>query len=274
MKEKIREQVNGLPPSTRNFVKIIALIVGIILLYALLPVKMISPGYRGIIVTMGSVSPRIMDEGMNFKIPLVQSIVEISVRVSRTEVDSSAASKDLQEIGTHVVVNYHLDPTAVNRLYQNVGLSFESNIIIPAVYESVKFATAQFTASDLIVKRDSVSHMIKENLKEKLLKYHIILDEINIKNFNFSKTFSESIELKQKAEQDALKATNDLVRIKVEAEQKIAEARADAEALRLKSLQITPLMIQLEALKKWDGKFPVYMMGNTLPFINIPGVHQ
>jgi len=75
---------------------------------------------------------------------------------------------------------------------------------------------------------------------------------------------------KLEAEQLALKAERDLQRIKIEAEQQIATAKAEAETLRLKNGSVTPLMIQLNAIDKWDGKLPQYMLGNnSLPFVNI-----
>ena len=248
----------------------VVLILGIILLFAVLPFKLITAGHRGVVSNMGSVSDRVMGEGLNFKVPFVQTIYEMDVRVKNLEVNSEAASKDLQEIKTHIVINYHLDAAVVNKLYQHVGYGYEQKVIVPAVFESLKHATAQFTASDLIVRRDVVSVAIKDNLREKLAKYYIVLDEVNIKDFNFSKTFSESIELKQKAEQDALKAKNDLDRVRIEADQKIAEARAEAESIRLRSQQITPMMVQMEAIKKWDGVLPNYMLGGgAVPFIDL-----
>ncbi|EMY76733.1 hypothetical protein LEP1GSC060_3196 [Leptospira weilii serovar Ranarum str. ICFT] len=84
---------------------------------------------------------------------------------------------------------------------------------------------------------------------------------------NFAESFSESIELKQKAEQDALRAKNELERVKIEAEQQVVNARAEAETLRLKSQQITPMMVEMERIKKWDGKYPDTYLGggaNTL----------
>ncbi|KON78598.1 SPFH domain/Band 7 protein [Leptospira kirschneri serovar Mozdok] len=87
---------------------------------------------------------------------------------------------------------------------------------------------------------------IHDLLNMKLSKFYILVDEVPMKVFEFSKTFSESIELKQKAEQDALRAKNELERVKIEAEQQIVNARAEAKTLRLKSQQITPMMVEME----------------------------
>ena len=107
-------------------------------------------------------------------------------------------------------------------------------------------------------------------METRLEKYNIIIDDFSIKDFQFSATFAKAIESKQEAEQLALKAERDLQRIKIEAEQQIATAKAEAETLRLKNISVSPLMIQLNAIDKWDGKLPQYMLGgNSLPFINI-----
>ena len=151
-----------------------------------------------------------------------------------------------------------------------MGIDYEDKVIDPAVQKIVKSITAKYTAAELITLREEVSIGIKNGLDARLQKYFIIIDDFSIKDFEFSQTFARAIESKQEAEQLALKAERDLQRIKIEAEQQIATARAEAETLRLKNVSVSPLMIQLNAIDKWDGKLPQYMIGNgTLPFINI-----
>lgn len=242
-------------------------IVGFILFLILNPVTCVSTGHRAVVTNFGSVSDRILGEGINLVIPIIQSTKSIDVRVQKVETDSAAPSSDLQEIHTKITLTYHLSPNQVNKLYQEVGMDYEETIINPAILETMKHVTAQFTASDLVTKRETVSKEIHELMKAKLGKFFILVDEVSMKNFEFSKTFSESIELKQKAEQDALRAKNELEKVKVEAEQQIVNARAEAETLRLKSQQITPMMVEMERIKKWDGKYPDTYLGggsNTL----------
>ncbi|PJZ51589.1 prohibitin family protein [Leptospira adleri] len=228
----------------------------VILVLIFNPIKCVSTGHRGVVTNLGSVSDRILGEGINLITPFFQSVTSIDVRVQKVEANSAAPSSDLQEIHTKITLTYHLSPNQVNKLYQEVGMDFEETIIVPAILETMKHVTAQFTASDLVTKRETVSKEIHELLRTKLGKFYILVDEVSMKDFEFSKTFSESIELKQKAEQDALRAKNELEKVKVEAEQQIAQARAEAEALRLKSQQITPMMVEMERIKKWDGKYP------------------
>jgi regulator of protease activity HflC (stomatin/prohibitin superfamily) len=187
------------------------------------------------------------------------------------ETDADSASKDLQSVNTTVALNYHVNPLEVNRLFQEVGDDYEYSIISPAIQESVKAATAKFTAEELITKRSDVNDVIWENIEQRLEGNHIILDDLSILNFSFSDEFNAAIESKQTAEQNALRAANDLRRIELEAQQTIVQAQAEAESIRIQSdaLQSQPELIQLEAVRKWDGVLPYYIGSGNLPFLNI-----
>lgn len=235
----------------------------------------IEAGHRGVVLQLGAVQPGVMDEGLHFKVPFVQTVIPIEVRVQKSETSQTSASKDLQTVATTIAVNHHLDGNNVNKLYQQVGLDYSSRIVDPAIAEALKAVTAQYTAEELISKRSEVSAKVKEALKQKLSVYHIVLDEINIREFKFSDEFDRAIESKQVAEQQALKSKLDLERIKIEKEQEITKAQAQAEALRLQKQEVTPELIelrkieaQMEAIRKWDGKMP-NVTGGATPFISV-----
>lgn len=129
----------------------------------------------------------------------------------------------------------------------------------------------------MVTKRDAVATEIKDRLDSKLRPYGIIVDQLNTTNFEFSTEFNAAIEAKQIAEQQALKAQRDLERIKIEAEQKIAQAQAEAESLRLQRTEITPELIQKQMVEKWDGHYPQTMVvtgGSAMPIINLPAPEQ
>lgn len=259
--------------------KILPILLIIALIAALIVFKayvIIEPGHRGVVVQLGAVQPTVLNEGFHFKVPFVQEIIPVEVRVQKAQSEETTSSKDLQVVNTIIAVNYRLDPNNVNILYQEVGLSYKEKIVDPAIGESLKAVTAQYTAEELISKRSEVSHKVKETLSEKLATYFMLLDEINITEFKFSPEFNQAIEQKQIAEQQALKANLDLQRIEIEAQQKIEQAKAEAEALKLQKDQITPELIelrrieaQLEAIKKWDGKLPSVTGTGAIPFLNI-----
>ncbi len=251
----------------KNLVGIVILVVALIAL--LKSFQTIGAGERGVVFSIfGGVQELVLDEGLRFKIPFVEDIIPMDVKIQKSETDASASSKDLQMVRSTIAVNYHISPAAANKVYQEVGLSFKSRIIDPAVQESMKAGTAQFTAEELITKRAAVSVQIKDMLATRLLTHNIIVDEFNIVDFSFSAVFNEAIEAKQTAEQSALKAERDLERVKIEAEQQITSARAEAEGQRLQRETITTQLLQLRAIEKWDGHLPQVTSGAT-PFIDL-----
>ncbi|WP_066067130.1 prohibitin family protein [Neobacillus soli] len=254
------------------------LIAIVILVVVFFSTTTVASGNRGVLLQLGAVKPTIFTEGFHFKIPFIQTVQLMEVRVQKEESSQTAASKDLQIVTTKVAVNYSVDPEAVNKIYQEIGLDYRSRIVEPAIAESLKAITAQYTAEELISKRPEVSAQVKDMLGKKLTKYYMILEDINIKEFAFSDEFNKAIESKQTAEQNALRAKRDLDRVKIEAEQKIAQARAEAEALRLKKQEVTEELIQLKqievqekALEKWDGHLPS-VTGGATPFIDLNGL--
>lgn len=154
-------------------------------------------------------------------------------------------------------------------VYKNIGMDYESVIIIPAVQECVKAVTARFTAEELITNRQNVSDLMSEQLKDKIGSYGIDVQIFNIISFDFTDEYNAAVEAKQTAQQNALKAEQDLQRVKVEAEQTVAEAQAEAEAYRLKSEQITPEVLLMSYIDKWDGKLPTVAGENGSMLIDI-----
>lgn len=229
----------------------------------------IGPGQKGVVFSrISGIKDLTLSEGLHFKIPYFEVIIPIDVRIQKVETDAIAASKDLQTVTSRVAVNYHLDPDKVNVIYQTIGLDFRRRIIDPAIHESVKAATAQFTAESLVSKREQVKEIIKENLRKRLATSNIIVDEFSIIDFSFSKEFDRAIEAKQTAEQNALRQEWERKRIEIEADQKLISARAEAEAQRIQAKTISAKIVQLRAIEKWDGKLPT-VTGGATPFIDI-----
>lgn len=248
----------------------IRLVVGAVLVLIVLVKSFgtVGAGEQGVVLRFSAVQDRVLDEGMYFIIPFVEDVILMDVRIQKFETRAAASSKDLQMVSSAIALNYHVDATAVNQVYQSFRLAYRQTIIDPAVQESVKAATAQFTAEELITRRPEVSAQIREILTSRLREYNIVVDQFSITELNFSDLFIQSIEAKQVAEQAAQKAENDLTRIKVEAEQTIAAAKAEAESQRLQSITITANILQLRAIEKWNGVLPQVTSGAT-PFIDL-----
>ncbi|MFZ6014763.1 MAG: prohibitin family protein [Patescibacteria group bacterium] len=242
---------------------IVLIFIALILVFG--SVGTVGAGERGVLLQFGAVTGKVFNEGLFFKIPLVQRVVRLDVKVQKSEVAADASSKDLQMVNSRVALNYKINPEKVADLYQSVGKNYEGRLIDPSLQESVKAATAKFTAEELITKRSEVREEIKRNLKEKMEPHGILVDEFNIVDFSFSAAFNHAIEEKVTAEQEALAAKNKLEQVKFEAEQKIAEAKGRAEAIRIESeaLKTNDKILQMRFIEAWDGKLPLVTGGSA-----------
>ena len=255
--------------------KKILIVLGIIAVLGIIFISqtftIVGAGERGVVLNWGAVSNTILEEGFHILMPVMQKVKIVNIQTQKEELDVEAYFKDIQTVTTTIALNYHVMPDTVNKLWQELGEYYIYTIVDPAIQESVKAATAQFTAQELIEKRPELKQLIKEKLAERLNGKYIHVDEFSIVNFRFSQSYEIAVEEKQVAQQEALKAENDLVRIKVEAEQQVAKAKAEAESIRIQAeaLRQNNDLIDLKAVEKWNGVLPSYMMGDTMPFINI-----
>ena len=260
-----------------NEIKLVVKVVGAITLFILLLVTLfgtfgnIDAGHRGVLLTFGAVSDDIKPEGLYTKVPFVQSVKEIDIRIQKEQVEASAASKDLQTVHSLVAVNYRLSSERVNLVWQQVGKDYKITIIDPAIQEVFKANTAKHSAEELIKNRESIREAIKGDLKERLLPYYIIVEEFNIVNFDFSPSFNAAIEAKQVAEQQALMASRILDRITIEKEQQIKAAEGKAQAIKIEAeaLKTNPQVAEIRWIEKWNGQVPQYW-GFASPFVGLP----
>lgn len=218
---------------------------------------------------VGTVQP-----GLYFQLPLVESVTSMDVQTQKDQTDATAASNDLQDVTATVAVNYHVEPVDAQTIFANIGANYADRIIAPAIQESIKSVTANYTAEELITKREEVRSKILDLLATKLQVYGIKTDSLNIINFNFSAQFNTAIEAKVTAEQNALAAQNKLKQVQFEADQTVATAKAQAEAIQIQAQAIQQQggtnYVQLQAVNKWDGKLPTQMIpGSAVPFLNL-----
>ncbi len=240
----------------------IIVLIFIIVVLGLTCFTTVKSGHTGVVTTFGKVSDGVLAEGLHVKIPFVQRVIQIDNRVKKAEALCSSASKDLQTVESTIAVNYKIMNSSSSSLYKNIGTDYESIIITPAIQECVKAVSAQFTAEELVSSRQNVSDLMSEQLKSKVNSYGIEIQNFNIISFDFTAEYNQAIEAKQTAQQEALKAEQDLLRIEVEAEQTITAAQAEAEAYRLKSQELTPEILLMNYIEKWDGKLPTVASGD------------
>jgi len=267
------------PPAQEFFMRLASHVSPVIVFCALLAgCTTIQPGTRGVQVYFGDLQQEVLEPG--FYTSVLTRIVPVSVQVQATEARAEATTNDLQNVSTEVTLNWSRDPTLVRMQYEKYPV-IEGRIIAPAVQESVKSVTAQYTATDLVQKRQQVKDKIEQLINERLLPVGIIIDQVNITNFQFSAEFNAAIEQKVKAEQEALRAKEELEKTKIVAQQEEARAqgakaaallRAEGEAkaidIRGEALRRNPEVLELRKIETWNGVMPTTLItdskGSTL----------
>jgi len=241
------------------------LVVAIVLLVAD-SVTVVGAGERGVQVTFGEVNPVALDSGVHFINPL-STVHEINVQLQRSTMEGAAAgTKDLQQVHTDITINYHLNDQKVAAIYKDYGLNVTDKVLTPALNEAFKSVTGRYTSEELVTKRDVVSSEILDHVRNKLAQFDISVDGISLVNFGFSPDYQKAIEQKVIATQQKQKAEMDLQRIQVEAQSRIAQADGEAKAIAIQAQAIQSSggqqYVQLEWIKRWNGKLPDTMLGD------------
>lgn len=284
-----KQSSSGLRRGNAVGIGVLVLVV-VLAMIATSSVRTVDTGYIGVKTRFGKVVSDSLPSGLYFVIPGVEEVAKVEVREQKTEMSTSASSKDLQSIQSGIAINFRPDPANAHLLFKDVGTEYESRILDPAIEETVKAATARYTAEELITKRTAVRDEMETMLKNRVEGNHILITKFNIVNFEFSNSFNHAIEEKQTAEQEALRATNILRRMKVEADQKIETARGAAESVKLQAMAeaeaiavkakaeaeaqrilaevVNKDVITLRAIERWDGTLPK-VTGETVPFISV-----
>ena len=261
--------MSNFPSLKKIFYSLLSIIVLIVILSTGLPWFTVSPGEIGLIVRLGKLQEALYTEWLNFKIPLIDKVVRINIQTQKVQATAESASKDLQNISATIAVNGNIKSSSAIDIYRNVGDTayVSDKIIAPAIQESVKAATAKYTAEELITKRTLVSQDIKTSLVDKLSKYGFNVSDVNIVNFQFSEGFDQAIEAKVKAEQEAFAEKNKLESVKFQAQQSIERAKAEAESIRIQAEAIKSQggaeYVNLKWIEKWDGKLSTTSLGGS-----------
>jgi regulator of protease activity HflC (stomatin/prohibitin superfamily) len=262
-------------------IKIIAavfflLVVGVVLN----PVVIVQPGYRGVVTHMGATQKVVLEEGLNFVMPIRDSVHQIYVGIKKTETDGESGTSDSQKVDVKVAINWHQLPNSTPYIYKELGNDAESRILMPAILDAMKGAVGKFRAEELIVQRDEARNKITERLRKIVNPHGIEIDETSITSLSFSKAFDKSIEEKIVAEQKKKQAEFDLARIEVEVRQELAKATGVAAQMKAKSKEITPDLLaqqkldneraaidnQKDFIAKWDGKLSNVSGSGGMPF--------
>ena len=236
----------------------ILVILGVITLFT--SMRMVGTGEVGVVTQYGKVTGRELSEGLSWVQPWgLNSVTKYDVKNQKEEIDSTAATKDLQDVKGTLVLNYQLLRGEVSSMHKEVGKDYKDKLVIPALNETFKAATSKYNASELITKRAEVKDDVYQQLRDRLEKYGISVLDVSITEFNFSAEFNKAIEAVQIANQEVARARQQLEQARIDAEKKVAQAEGDAEAQRLQQQTLTDELLTKQYLEKWDGKLPQFV---------------
>lgn len=241
----------------KNVISIIAIIIFIGLILFFCSFKTIKSGEIGLKTRFGKITETSLKEGINFKVPFIEKIIKVNIKVQKAEMNIEGSTKDLQIVNTNVAVNYRINPDKAPSLYKQVGNGYEETILNPAIKESIKSAIAQYNAEEITVNRTAVSLSCLKAIQDKVEKYGIVIEDFNLTDFSFSAEYTKAIEEKQVAEQNLEKS-------KLEAEKKIVEAEATKKANELLQESLTDELIMKQFIEKWNGELPKATGSNSI----------
>ncbi len=226
---------------------------------------------RGVLSTFGKISSGVIEDGLHVKIPFIQTVKKVNVQQKKFDGTENSYTRDVQTSEVQYTINYDLVRENVNNLIRNVGDDYHNRIVVPFIRSAMKQAFGNFAATEIVENRDAVRREIESMLRCTLDSNYFVNIQFQLVNIDFDDDFENAIKEKQVAEQQALKAKNVTIQIEEQAKQTKIRAEADAEAIRIKAkaLESNPKLVEYEAVQKWDGKMPQYMMGNSLPLINL-----
>lgn len=233
--------------------------------------EQVDEGYRGIKTEWGKVIGDPLQPGMYFYNPISSKIFEIEVREQKLEGNTSCFTKDTQTVIVSYAVTYYPQPEMIGKIYSQFGHEWYSKVISPAVLGSIKDSIGQYIADDLVSKREAVKAAAQKEIMEALGTRNVNVTRLDITNLDFDDAYEKAVEAKVVAIQKAQEAKNKTVEIEEKAKQTVKAAQAEAESMRIRANALTQnkSLVEYEAVQKWDGKLPQYMMGSSTPFINI-----
>ncbi len=223
----------------------------------------VEPGFRGVKVTLGTVSPEFVKEGFGFKTPFITSIENVMVRQQTHEMKAECYSSDLQQVNTVLQVLYRVPEQSVVKIFQEyAGAPFDS-LIAPRVQEALKEVTALHTAEMIVKQREEIKMRALEAARRKIGTNFLVVVDVVIQDLTLSHELETAIEHKMVREQEANKARFAQEQAKIDAETAIIKAKGEAESLTLRgeALKVNPVYLDSQIVEKWDGESPLVIGG-------------
>jgi regulator of protease activity HflC (stomatin/prohibitin superfamily) len=250
-----------------------------LLIFLFMSCERIDAGHVGVKVNLYGDNKGVSDvtevTGMVFYNPITHNIYEFPTFIQHKEYTGDNSfivnSKDGSEFHVSPIINYSVQRDKVPSIFAKYRRSLEQieeGFLKTAVFDAFRLATNKYTADELIGNRQQFEVEVRKILEGQLLREGFVVNQFT-SNLLYPETFKKAIEAKNNAVQGALMAENKVKQAEAEAKIKVAtaegnaqamltSAKAEAEANRMKQQTLTPMLLQLEWVNKWDGKLPVY----------------
>ena len=238
-------------------------------------IKVVDTGHRGIETRFGKVVSESLPEGFYWFNPLTSAVVEIDTRIQRSDGETDTYTRDVQQSVIKYTLNYRLQQNAAHLMYRDIGRDWELKLIPQVVLGTLKEVVGKWDAVDLISNRDKAATTAFNQIRDNLAKYNVEVSRFEITDIAYTKEFENSVEQKVIAQQKAIEEQNRTKQIEEQARQKVMSAEAEAKSMQIRAeaLEQNAKLVEWEAVQKWNGVLPQYMMGGgAVPFINLtPG---
>lgn len=240
---------------TLTYGLIAVVVIGVIALYSSSAV--VPPGYRGVSITLGSVSPDMRPEGFSLKKPFIEDIRFMEIRQQTQSGKATCFSSDMQTVDIAFNIMYRVPENKVVTLFKDYSGDPYYSLIEPRVQETLKQVTAERRAEDLVRNREAVKTEVLRKLKINIGEL-LFVEDLVVANIDLSDELEKAIEMKVVREQEALAKKFELEKAQKEGEITLVTAKAESEAMQLRgnAIKASPEVVQLEIIKKWDGRSP------------------
>ncbi|CAO3700401.1 unnamed protein product [Rhizopus stolonifer] len=191
-------------------------------------------GYRAVIFDrIQGVKQTSVGEGTHFLIPWLQRAVLFDVRTKPRNISTTTGSKDMQMISLTLRVLHRPELKNLSNIYQNLGEDYDERVLPSIGNEVLKSIVAQFDASELITQREVISAKIREELYKRAKDFNIALEDVSITHMTFGREFTNAVEQKQIAQQEAERAKFIVERAEQEKQANIIRAEGDSQAAEM-----------------------------------------
>ena len=237
----------------------LAVLVFVVILLASSATYIVQPGFRGVAVTLGTVSQQFKPEGFGFKQPFITTVVPLSIRQRTQPMPAECYSSDLQQVKMEVHVLYRVPERSVVKIYQDfAGEPFDS-LIAPRVQEALKEVAATQSAEQIVKNREEVKQKALVLARSKIGTNFLDVVDLVIYNLTLSPELAAAIEMKMVQEQEAAKAKFTQLKAQIDADTAIIRGKGEADAIQVRgtALKANPDFIKLQILQNWNGRSPL-----------------